>query len=165
MKTLLLVRHAKSASYFNNTSDFARTLNDRGVRDAIEMGKRLFEKKILIDLFVSSPAERAKTTAELFIRQYNRDFKQITYVDELYHSIPETFESVVATLDDQKEHVALFSHNPGITEYVNSLCEKKIDNMPTGAVFSVNADIKSWTDFAGATKQFVLFDFPKSGEE
>ena len=102
MKTLLLVRHAKSASHFSNTSDFARTLNDRGVRDAIEMGKRLFENKVPIDLFVSSPAERAKTTAELFIRQYNRDFKEITYIDELYHSIPETFESVVSALDDSK---------------------------------------------------------------
>ena len=165
MKTLLLVRHAKSASHFSNSSDFARTLNDRGVRDAIEMGKRLYEKKIPIDLFVSSPAERAKTTAELFIRQYNRDFKEILYIDELYHSIPETFESVVAALDNSKDHVAVFSHNPGITDYVNSLCDQKVNNMPTGAVFSVSADTGSWTEFAAAKKKFLMFDFPKSTEE
>lgn len=165
MKTLLLVRHAKSTSHFGNTSDFSRTLNDRGVRDAIEMGKRLYEKKVAIDLFVSSPAERAKTTAELFIRQYNRDFKEILYISELYHAASETFESVVATLDDSKENVAMFSHNPGITDYVNSLCEQKVINMPTGAVFSVCADINSWTEFSAAKKKFVLFDFPKSTEE
>jgi phosphohistidine phosphatase len=165
MKTLHLVRHAKSASHFSNSSDFAGTLNDRGVRDAIEMGKRLFEKKVPIDLFVSSPAERAKTTAELFIRQYQRDFKEIVYIQDLYHSIPETFESVVAALDDSKDHVAIFSHNPGITEYANGLSGEKINNMPTAGVFSVSADINSWTAFAAARKNFLMFDFPKSSEE
>ena len=77
MKTLILVRHAKSSHSFGFSSDFDRPLNDRGFREASEMGKKLFKKKILIDQFVSSPALRAKTTAELFAAEYDRKMKEI----------------------------------------------------------------------------------------
>ena len=67
MKILILVRHAKSSHSFDVSSDFDRPLNDRGFREASEMGKKLIKKNTRIDQFVSSPALRAKTTAELFV--------------------------------------------------------------------------------------------------
>ena len=83
MKTLILVRHAKSSHSFGVSSDFDRPLNDRGFREASEMGKKLFKKNTRIDQFVSSPAIRAKTTAELFVAEYDRKLKEILFVPSL----------------------------------------------------------------------------------
>src|SRR5271155_1967481 len=121
MKTLILVRHAKSSHTFGPASDFDRPLNERGFREASAMGKMLFKKKILIDQFVSSAALRAKTTAELFISEYNRKPKEIYFVPSLYHASPENFLALIQELSDNYEHVALFSHNPGITDFAISL--------------------------------------------
>ena len=83
MKTLILVRHAKSSHTYDVSSDFDRPLNDRGFREAAEMGKKLFKKKVQIDQFVSSPAVRAKTTAELFVAEYSRKLKEIFFIPTL----------------------------------------------------------------------------------
>ena len=86
MKTLILVRHAKSSHSFGLSSDFDRPLNERGFREAAEMGRKLFKKKIPIDQFVSSPAVRAKTTAELFVAEYDRKLKEILFIPSLYQA-------------------------------------------------------------------------------
>ena len=69
---------------------------------------------------------------------------------------------MVAGLPDEQETVAVFSHNPGITHFVNSLNTGiQIDNMPTCAIFAVSADITSWSGFVKAKKEFLFFDYPK----
>ena len=160
MKTLILVRHAKSSHGFGFSSDFERPLNDRGFRDASDMGIKLFKKKIRIDQFVSSPALRAKTTAELFAVEYNRKMKEILFIPSLYHADPNQFSEVIKAFTDGCEHVAIFSHNPGITEFASSLTDTHIDQMPTSSVFAVSAEIEHWNDFAQAGKQFLFFYKP-----
>jgi phosphohistidine phosphatase len=162
MKILFLVRHAKSVNHFTATSDFNRSLNEKGFKDAAEMAKRLVKKNIMIDQFVSSMAVRAKTTAEVFISQYNRKPEEIRLIPELYHATPEVFEQVTSHLDDQFDHVAVFAHNPGITDYASSLTQTHIANMPTCSIFAVTSKIKSWQDFPFAEKEFLFFDSPKS---
>jgi phosphohistidine phosphatase len=160
MKTLILVRHAKSSHSFGFSSDFDRPLNDRGFREASEMGKKLLKKKIQIDQFVSSPALRAKTTAELFAAEYDRKMKEILFIPALYHADPDQFSEVIRSLRDDCEHAALFSHNPGITEFASSLTNTPITQMPTSSVFAVSADIDQWNDFAQAKKLFLFFYKP-----
>jgi phosphohistidine phosphatase len=161
MKTIILVRHAKSSHTMGLSSDFERPLNDRGFRDASEMGKNLFKKNTTIDLFVSSPALRAKTTAELFAAEYDRKMKAIRYVPSLYHVSPEIFSAVIAELEDSYRHVALFSHNPGITDFASSLCNTEITHMPTCSVFAVKAPVDTWKEFEGAEKRFLFFYRPE----
>jgi phosphohistidine phosphatase len=161
MKTILLARHAKSSHSLGISSDFERPLNERGMQDAAEMGKRLFKKKIPIDLFVSSPALRAKTTAEIIADTYERKKKEILLVPSLYQAAPDQFADVIRTLDDQYDHVALFAHNPGITLFAASLTTTQIDHMPTGSVFAVTAPVDSWKDFQKATKSFSFFMRPE----
>ena len=79
-KTLLLIRHAKSSWDISNLNDFERPLNDRGKKDAPAMAKRLLHKKISIDAFVSSPAKRAKKTAELFCQEYGKKDDDIIFI-------------------------------------------------------------------------------------
>jgi phosphohistidine phosphatase len=161
MKTLLLIRHAKSSHSFGVSSDFDRPLNDRGFREAPEMGRKLFKNNIPIDLFVSSPAVRAKTTAELFASEYGRKLKDILFVPALYHANPEIFSQVVRSLDNRFDHVAVFSHNPGITDFAGSLSSARISHMPTCSVFAVTVPVDSWKDFSTAEKSFLFFYQPE----
>ncbi len=162
MKKIFIVRHAKSdQSFFGN--DFERPLNERGRSDAPMMAKRLVDKKIMIDALVSSPAKRAKKTAELFGQVLKMPENDILFVSALYHAPAEIFYKVIAALPDNLSTIAIFSHNPGITHFVNSLNTMvKTDNMPTCAVYGVEADIQHWANFADAKKIFLFFDYPKN---
>ncbi|MEP7145232.1 MAG: histidine phosphatase family protein [Ferruginibacter sp.] len=161
-KILLVVRHAKSSWDIGSLNDFERPLNDRGKKDAPVMAKRLIDKNIPVDAFVSSPAKRAKKTAELFCETYGKAEDAILYVSMLYHATADVINEVVEQLDDSLNTVAIFSHNPGITEFVNTLTDgPRIDNLPTCGVFAIQVQLKKWADFKKAKKEFLFFDFPK----
>jgi len=161
MKSLLLIRHAKSSWDSPGFKDFDRPLNERGHRDAPMMAERLLQKKIGIDRFITSTANRALTTAEYFHKAYKAALSHLIALPELYQAGPSTFDAVIASLNDDWNSVALFSHNPGITETVNSFGVASVPDMPTCAIFGINANIKHWKDFATAEKLFLLFNYPK----
>jgi phosphohistidine phosphatase len=162
MKSLLVVRHAKSSWEWEDKSDFDRPLNDRGKRDAPLMAQRLVTLGAIPDLLVSSPAKRARKTAELFATELGYPAAGIVFKPELYHAPHPIFYEVIKTLDDTENVVALFSHNPGITEFVSGLTDIRIDNMPTCGVFAVHIAIDHWSDFRAAPKTFWFFDYPKA---
>lgn len=162
MKQLFIIRHAKSSWDIGVLNDFDRTLNERGHTDAPIMAKRLVDKNIAIDLFVSSPAIRAFTTASYFAQQYHKDEGDILKVPELYNATPPTFFKTIAGLDSKFNSIALFSHNPGITEFANQLTKTHIDDMPTCGIFAIQIHTNSWKDFKSAKKEFLFFDYPKS---
>jgi len=164
MKTLLLIRHAKSNWDNSFLSDFERPLNDRGKHDAPLMAKRIKDKKIEIDIFVSSPAKRAKKTAELFMKELDMMKKKLVLVSSLYEASIKNFYDAVENFKDKYDTVALFSHNPGITDFVNSLECSPVNNMPTCAVYALKIKTKKWIDFKEADKEFLFFDYPKSQE-
>jgi phosphohistidine phosphatase len=162
MKTLLLVRHAKSS--WDNTilGDFERPLNERGKHDAPLMAKRIKDNKIEIDAFVSSPAKRAKKTAELFMNEFDVKSKKLILVPSLYEAALEDFYETIEHLKDKYGTVALFAHNPGITDFINSLQSSSLYDMPTCGVYGVKIKIKKWEEFRKAKKEFLFFDYPKN---
>lgn len=163
MKTLLLVRHAKSSWDVNTINDFDRPLNVRGKKDAPVMAQRLLERKINIDVLIASPAKRAKKTADIFCTVYKKNKEEIVFIPSLYHASLHTFFEVVYQLNDRYNCVAIFSHNPGITEFANELVEGvKIDNMPTCGIFAIKTNITEWKDFLSAKKELLFFDYPKA---
>lgn len=162
MKTVLLIRHAKSSWGDLSLPDFERPLNDRGKADAPKMAKRLQKKNIPIDTFISSPARRARKTAEVFAVQYGLKKSDIVFREELYHAQPATFFETIASAPPGSDSIAIFSHNPGITEFANSLTDNRVDNMPTCSIFAVRAEVDDWSDFKNARKVLYFFDFPKS---
>jgi len=162
MKTLLVIRHAKSSWDIETLNDFDRSLNERGKQDAPLMARRILDKKIFIDAFVSSPAKRAKKTAELFCHELNKDKEDIIFESALYHATVKIYFDVVEKLHEGYSTVALFSHNPGITEFVNELVDGvMIDNMPTCCVFAVKIDTIKWKDFSKAKKELLFLEYPK----
>jgi phosphohistidine phosphatase len=160
MKTLILVRHAKSSWDDITQKDIERPLNERGKKDAPEMAKRLKERDIKIDLFVTSPAKRAKKTAKLFAEEFKSEDVQMA--DDLYDPSMEDFTKTVKLLPDDKNTIAIFSHNPGITQFANSLSNVKVDDLPTCAAFAVSSEGDSWKTFLDDEKKFLFFDYPKN---
>lgn len=161
MKTLLLIRHAKSSWDVPGQNDFERTLNARGLKDAPVMAKRLTERNLQIDLFLSSPAKRAKKTCELFMQELGVDEKTIVLKPELYLAESPVFYNVIKQIDASISHTAVFSHNNGITDFVNQLTKVRVDNMPTCSIFAVKVHSNKWSDFETAEKEFLFFDYPK----
>jgi len=163
LKTLLLIRHAKSSWDDPALSDYERPLNDRGKKDAPAMADRLYERGIKIDAFVTSPARRARKTAEQFAKRYKKEKEDLLLKTELYMASDEAFNSVVEKLNDDIDCVAIFSHNPGITDFANSLTDDiRIDNIPTSGIFAVSIEAKKWNKFKEAKKKFLFFDYPKA---
>jgi phosphohistidine phosphatase len=162
MKTLLIIRHAKSSWDNINTPDIDRPLNDRGKKDAPAMARKVIKAGIHIDRLVSSPARRARHTAELFARELDVNAGDIVIRNELYHAQPSTFQQIVADLDDEDNIVALFSHNPGITAFVNTLSTVRLDNMPTCSVFAIKSGSPKWSEFFDGNREFLFFNYPKS---
>ena len=167
VKELFIIRHAKSSWDASNIDDFERPLNDRGKRDAPRMGKRLKEKDIHADLLLSSPAKRALSTAKRIAKELKYPKDDIKTDRRLYHADEETMLTVVRELKDNRNVVMIFSHNPGLTEFVNSLMngELDIDNVPTCGVVAFQFNFDSWKDVDWGKGKLLFFDYPKSKED
>ena len=164
MKTLYLVRHAKSD--WNNIllPDFERPLNERGKKDAPHMAKRLKEKEVAIDHVLSSPAKRALTTCREFCRILGISDSYITTNPKLYHADVDALLESIRTLNNNFHSVMLFGHNPGITEFANTLFSTNIENIPTAGIVVGTFKTDSWEDIQPASGTFMRFDFPKNAD-
>ena len=161
MKTLILVRHAKSDWKAAYEDDFDRPLNERGKRDALNMAERVHEKGLRIQRIVTSPARRARKTARAFSERYEREGVPTIQVPELYLADAIDISRVVNSLPDTADTVALFGHNPGITVYANAQGVARVDEMPTCSVLALTAETEYWSEFDQAGKKFLFFDRPR----
>ena len=162
MKTLLIIRHAKSGWDSTARTDFERTLADSGISDAKMMAGRLIERGIKINRFVSSPARRAQQTAIIFMNAYKENEEDLVLLPSLYEASVKHFYEAIATLNDGDNTVALFAHNPAVTDFVNSTGCSLIYNMPACAVFQLAIDANHWKEFQHAKKEFLFFDYPQN---
>jgi phosphohistidine phosphatase len=160
MKTLFLIRHAKSSWDDTALADKDRSLNDRGRRDAPKMGKRLAKRDATPDLILSSPARRAVMTAEMIAKELDYKLKDIVVDDRLYASAVDDLLKVIHKLGDNLESVMLFGHNPELTELAHRL-SSEITDMPTCAVAEFTFNAKSWLNIGKARVAKVAFDYPK----
>ncbi|MBX2967599.1 MAG: histidine phosphatase family protein [Cyclobacteriaceae bacterium] len=164
MKTLILIRHAKSSWANLDLSDFDRPLNERGLGDAPRMGKRFKEKSITPDCLITSPANRAYTTCKLFAEAINFLQQRIKTEKGLYHADEEAILEIVKNLKEPDNVIILFGHNPGFTDFANRLMNIRIDNVPTCGVVACKLPVKEWKAVTWGLGQFMFFDFPKSGD-
>ncbi len=161
MKTLLLVRHAKSSRDDPALPDRERPLDDRGRRDAARMGKRLAKLDVKPDLILSSPALRALATARLIADEVGYERKDIVVDDRLYASSARDLLAVVRALDPKLHLVMLFGHNPEFSDLAHRL-SSEIDAMPTCAVAGFRFDTKAWSDVGELEPAKVTLDLPRS---
>lgn len=144
MKTLLILRHAKSSWKFPDLSDHDRPLNRRGKRDAPEMGRVLKDKQLVPDLIVSSTATRAKDTAVAVANRSGYKGKKIKN-ESLYAAEPAAYLKVIRELDDDYERVLIVGHNPGVEELIETLTGE-IHIIPTCTLAQIEFDVDNWSD-------------------
>jgi phosphohistidine phosphatase len=149
MKKLLLMRHAKSSWKQKNLADIERPLNARGEKDAPVMGRLLRKKDILPDLIISSPAVRARLTAEEVGKKSHYP-KDILFVDKLYMAEAPDILDTISTLPDDLETVLLIGHNPGL-EYTLQLLTGKIESLSTANIAYVKLPIDHWAELNSET--------------
>lgn len=161
MKSLLLIRHAKSSWENFSVADFDRPLNDRGKRDAPKMAARLMEKGIVPDRVLVSPAKRTRKTAAYFMEAWKLPEEKMQMPEELYLASPAIFRKLIQALPDEVGTLAVISHNNGLTDFANELTNVRVDNIPTCGIFAVKIAIESWRAFDEGEKEFWFFDYPK----
>ena len=161
MKTLTLVRHAKSSWKDRGLSDRERPLNKRGEHDAPIMGRFITEAGVRPSQIISSPAVRAWTTAKIFARELGYPIEFLQREDGLYLASLDNLLDVVATQDAGFSNLMLFAHNPGLTDFANYLVPGLTNNLPTTGVVSVNLDSDDWMLYDRPQTELVLYDYPK----
>lgn len=162
MKTLVLIRHAKSSWENSHTRDIDRPLNQRGNIDAPLMGKVLYKRKVIPGRYLVSPAKRALTTARKLLEAMGLSEEVLVINDSLYLAGPETILDVIAANGGRSETLFVTGHNPGFTELAGRISEARIDNLPTCGIFAVAFNVSEWQDIVGHQGQLLFFDYPKN---
>lgn len=159
MKTLYLVRHAKSSWLDVRLDDLDRPLNERGQHDAPMMGQRLRKRKIPLDKMICSPATRAISTAHLLSEEIYYADQSMQIDKDLYFQGKESILRLISQLNDKFAAVMLVGHNPDMTVVLNFLCGYQTDNMPTCAIASIQ--LQNWASVGRQQGKLMHYDFPK----
>lgn len=160
MRTLLLMRHAKSSWDDPELADHDRPLNKRGKRDAPRMGRLLLKEKLVPDAILTSTAVRARETARAVAEAL--EFDAEPQVDkDLYLAGPAEILTVLRRLDDDADRVMLIAHNPGLEDLLEALTGSR-DSLPTAAIARIDLSVRRWKDLkSGTTGRLVALWRPK----
>jgi phosphohistidine phosphatase len=142
MKTLLILRHAKSSWKHAGLPDFDRPLNKRGKRDAPRMGELLRQEDLLPDLILSSSAQRARQTTQAVV-DFSGYGGEVHWMDSLYAAPPEAYLEALRGLDDSLKRVMVVGHNPGLEELLEQLTGED-EPLPTAAIAQLMLPIQGW---------------------
>lgn len=162
MKTLFLIRHAKSDWENALLKDIERPLNERGYVAANLMSRRL---ATVPDLIITSPAVRAASTALIFARNLGYDPNAIVIKKELYDTSVKDYLSVIQQIGEPFHTVLLFAHNPTISDTADHITRGLPMEMPTCAVAGIRFDLDSWSKVKAKSGELFLFDYPKKNGE
>ncbi|MCE1252602.1 MAG: histidine phosphatase family protein [Anaerolineae bacterium] len=150
MKTLILMRHAKSSWKDHNLEDIDRPLKKRGKKDAQIIGKIIVDKELVPQTIYCSPAKRSQRTAEVLLEELKQEIPVET-VDKLYMAEVPVFYELIKSLPEDLERVMIIGHNPGLESLVQ-LLSGQIESLPTSALANVSLAIKNWKDLDPETK-------------
>ena len=162
MKTIILVRHAKSSWKNASLDDFDRPLNKRGKMNAPFMGEKLQERRVMPDLILSSPAKRARKTAIAVAKAIGYPKKKIIFDEKIYHASAWYLFEMVRDLDDDCKTIMLFGHNPGFNDFADLLLNKNpVYNIVTTGVYCIKFNVDQWENVREGQGESVFYDYPK----
>lgn len=161
MKTLYLLRHAKSSWKKPQLADMERNLNSRGKTDAPFMGEKLKEQGILPDLIIASPAKRTAKTARTVAAKLGYKPLEIVYETFVYDATALELLQLIQQVPANIGSLMLVGHNPGLTELSNTLCTTDVYNIPTCGVRCIRFPTNKWSELREKQGTEVFFDYPK----
>lgn len=159
MKTLYILRHAKSSWDDAGLSDYERPLNERGLKDAPLMGRIMKKNSFQPDVIISSPATRAKQTAHL-IRDAARIDGEIKFDERIYEASPQALVQIISEIDNRNNSVLIVGHNPGLESLIKFLTGK-LEPMPTAALAVIDLEIENWSEVNSPRGSLRLLIRPK----
>lgn len=159
MKTLLLLRHAKSSKDDLSLRDFDRPLNDRGMKDTKLIGKLIGAKKIRLDLVISSPAKRARQTAESILAAAGLKI-ELRFDERIYEASVHRLLEVVSQIEDHAKAVMLVGHNPGFEELLEALTGREL-HLPTASLACIDLSVHRWSNVRPAAGKLKWLVTPK----
>jgi phosphohistidine phosphatase len=160
MKTLYIVRHAKSSWEYEGIEDIDRPLKKRGIKDAHLISKILSKKITRPDVFLSSSANRALHTAVIFCENFEYPLSNLKIRRQLYNFSDGYLVKMVKALDDGFNSAIIFSHDHGINTFVNKFGNKPLAHVPTCGVIAIEFEEKHWKNIRkGKT---ILSESPKN---
>jgi len=162
LKTLILMRHAKSSWNSEASTDFERPLNKRGMRDAPEMANRLAQRGPMPDSIVSSTATRALVTTRLIMSELSLGSRLLETTDSIYEAPVKALLDAIGNLPKQSEVAMLVGHNPGMSSTGNYLCKEAALQMPTCAMACLELDVDNWADVYRDCATLRWYDYPKN---
>jgi phosphohistidine phosphatase len=165
VKTLALLRHAKSSWDDPAMSDFERPLNRRGRKDAPFMGDLLRKRGVDPDIIITSPANRALTTCRIVAGELGFPLDRITIDEHLYEASARELLRIVQMIGSQYNSAMLVGHNPGLTLLAERLAPAGIDNIPTCGFLSMRLDVETWSGVREKCGSVALFEYPKKYQE
>ena len=146
MKYLTIIRHAKAKERKPDEADFDRHLRKKGVSASYRLGELLAEKNCVPDAVFTSPAIRARQTAEGVGKAVGFDELCITELPLLYDNDIAEIARMLKELPDDKKQIFIVGHNPSSTELANFLCGPVIANMKTGSAAVIELNVGSWAE-------------------
>lgn len=144
MKTLFVLRHAKSSWEDADLADFNRPLNKRGLETAPLVGETIRRNKFQIGLIISSPAKRAEQTA-ILVKDAAGIEADIQFDDRIYEASSQRLLHIASEADDKFESLMIVGHNPGL-EGLLKILTSEIEAMPTAALAIIDLKIDHWSD-------------------
>lgn len=161
-KTLILIRHGKSDWSLDDLPDYDRPLKYRGYQDAYKMAQELKSYQELPDLIYTSPANRALYTSVIFSRVLFHNFQRIEIREDFYLASAEQMLHVIKNCDNHIQNLAVFSHNPGVTDLANYFLPWNIDNIPTSGFVRLKFNTEDWKKIDKKNMKNKDFDYPKN---
>ena len=161
MKKLTLIRHGKSSWDDPSLSDWERPLKARGKKDALLIGYKLEEKKVIPDKIISSSAKRAYDSAKIIAECIRYHESKIAITDDIYLAGMSQLVLLIQNLNDKWKHVFIFGHNPYFTELSNLYGKTNISNLPTTGVFQISFNCKDWAEISLENGKNSYFLTPK----
>jgi len=161
MKSLLIIRHAKSSRDPSGIGDYERTLEERGVRDAHAIGKYLRESSIRPDYLLSSPAVRAKQTAAIIAEEIGYPLDKIQAEELLYEQSTSKIIACLRNLQNCYSMVMIVGHNPSAQELVNALGNQSFSQIPSCGAVCLDFQVENWTEIDHGKGQVRFFISPE----
>lgn len=158
-KDLFLIRHAHAESN-RKVNDFDRKLSDQGLQEATEMGQQFLQHGVIPQFVLSSPATRALSTCKLFAEELSIPFSKIQLENMIYEASVPSLLSIINHISDRYKRVALFGHNPGLSELTDYLGDAYLGNIPPAGIIHLKFDTAHWKHITGDLGKVVWHAFP-----
>ena len=161
MKTLYIVRHAKASWDFPELPDVERPIIEKGINNTKKIVIELNERKVEVDLIISSHAKRALETAKIIATGIYYPIEKIEISKGIYEVDMYDILSLISEVNDDVHSLMIFGHNPAFTQLANYFLTEEIEILPTSGVVSIEFEMEKWTDIEKAKHKIKFILFPK----